>query len=75
MDFLFYLYATVTITFELVMNIEQSIQAQEHILIKSELYTLLTLAIGEKIVDYLLQSQTKSFYSIIKYQFGLNSKA
>lgn len=52
MDFLFYLYATVTITFELVMNIEQSIQAQEHILIKSELYTLLTLAIGEKIVGY-----------------------
>lgn len=52
MDFLFYLYATVTITFELVMNIEQSIQAQEHILIKSELYTLLTIAIGEKIVDY-----------------------
>lgn len=49
MDFLFYLYATVTITFELVMNIEQSIQAQEHILIKSELYTLLTLAIGEKL--------------------------
>lgn len=49
MDFLFYLYAIVTITFELVMNIEQSIQAQEHILIKSELYTLLTLAIGKKL--------------------------
>lgn len=48
MDFLFYLFAIVTITFEFVMNIEQSIQAQEHILIKSELYTLLTLAIGEK---------------------------
>lgn len=49
MDFLFYLYAIVTITIELVMNIEQSIQAQEHILIKSELYTLLTLAIGKKL--------------------------